>query len=140
MEFTIGQSAEFSKTISESDVYLFAGICGDFNPVHINEVYARDSMFQRRIVHGALVNAFISTVLGMYLPGEGTIYLSQESHFKKPVYIGDTITAQVEIIDINEKKRAHLKTMVRNQEGEVVLEGTAYVKLPETEGKEPACP
>lgn len=130
MAFWVGQSAEFSKTVSESDVYLFAGICGDFNPVHINEVYAQGSIFQKRIVHGALVNAFISTVLGTLLPGEGTVYLSQESRFQKPVYIGDTVTAQVEIMDINEKRRAHLRTTVRNQEGEVVLEGTAYVCLP----------
>ncbi|MCM1185929.1 MAG: MaoC family dehydratase [Lachnoclostridium sp.] len=130
MEFVIGQSAEFSKTVSESDVYLFAGICGDFNPVHINEVYAQNTVFQKRIVHGALINAFVSTVLGMYLPGEGTIYLSQESHFKKPVYIGDTVTARVEITDINEKRRAHLRTTVKNQAGELVLEGVAYVSLP----------
>ncbi|MCM1327158.1 MAG: MaoC family dehydratase [Bacteroidales bacterium] len=130
MEFVIGQSAEFSKTVSESDVYQFAGICGDFNPVHINEVYAQNSVFQKRIVHGALINAFVSTVLGMYLPGEGTIYLSQESHFKKPVYIGDTVTARVEITDINEKRRAHLRTTVKNQADELVLEGVAYVSLP----------
>lgn len=131
MEFFVGQSAEFSKTVSESDVYLFAGICGDFNPMHINEEYAKESIFQKRIVHGALVSAFVSTVLGMYLPGEGTIYLSQESHFKKPVYIGDTITARAEITDINEKRRAHLQTTVKNQSGELVLEGTAYVSLPQ---------
>lgn len=135
MEFFIGQSAEFSKTVSESDVYLFAGICGDFNPMHINEVYAQSSSFQKRIVHGALVSAFISTVLGMYLPGEGTIYLSQESHFKKPVYIGDTITARVEISDINEKGRAHLQTTVKNQADELVLEGIAYVSLPQENGR-----
>lgn len=127
-KFVVGDSASFSKTISETDVYNFAGICGDFNPVHINRVYAEHSMFARRIVHGALLNAFISTVLGMYMPGPGTIYLSQESRFVKPVYIGDTVTAIVTIMSVG--KNVTLKTEVFNQGNECVLTGTAKVKLP----------
>ena len=129
MTYSVGQRACFSKTISESDVYLFAGICGDFNSVHINAVKAQESRFKKRVVHGALINALISTVLGMKMPGEGTIYLSQNSKFVKPTYIGDTITAEVEIIEINDNK-AKLKTMATNQNEEIVLEGEALVLLP----------
>ena len=130
MDYYVGQSYELVKTVTESDVYIFAGNCGDFNPVHLDQKYAESTPFRGRIVHGALINSYISTVLGMYMPGQGTIYLSQESHFLKPVMIGDTVSINVEITDINSKRRAHLKTVVRNQEGIVVLDGTAYVLLP----------
>lgn len=132
MEYFVGQSASFSKTISESDVYTFAGICGDFNSVHVNKVEAEKSRFKDRVVHGALVSSFISTVLGMKLLGEGTIYLSQESSFVKPVYYGDTVTAIVEITEINGSK-ATLLTRVVNQDNETVLDGKAKVLLPSGE-------
>lgn len=130
LDYYVGQTAEFSKTVTESDVYLFAGVCGDFNPVHINVIEAEKSVFGGRIVHGALITSFISTVLGMYLPGPGTIYKKQESNFVRPVYIGDTITARVRIIDIDNKKNAVLETIVINQNNLIVVEGTAVVKLP----------
>lgn len=129
MEFYIGQRASVSKTISESDVYLFAGICGDFNSVHINEIEASKSRFGKKIVHGALLNSFFSTVLGMKLPGEGTIYISQNTNFLAPVYQGDTITAGVEIVEISNNK-ATLKTQIINQDGVVVVDGEAKVLLP----------
>lgn len=127
-EFAVGDSGSFTKTISETDVYNFAGICGDFNPIHINKIYAENSKFGRQLVHGSLLNSLISTVLGMYMPGPGTIYLSQESKFIKPVYIGDTVTAKVAILSID--KNAVLKTEIVNQHNECVLTGTAKVKLP----------
>lgn len=130
MKYYVGQSAEFAKTISESDVYTFAGVSGDFNPVHINAEAARKTVFKERIVHGALTASLISTVLGNKLPGEGTIYLEQNSKFVKPVKIGDTITAVVTITEINGNK-ALLDTIVYNQNKECVLEGTARVMLPE---------
>lgn len=131
MNYYLGQSASFSKTISEYDIYSFAGICGDFNSVHINKEEAGKSIFKGQIAHGILVSSFISTVLGMYLPGPGTIYLQQNLSFKKPVYIGDTITATVVIEEIeNEKGIAKLKTTVTNQNIKVVVEGEAVVKLP----------
>lgn len=132
MEFFIGQEAEFGKTITETDVYNFAGICGDFNPVHVNKVEAEKSIFGKQIAHGALVGSLISTVLGMYLPGPGTIYMKQESKFMKPVYVGDTVTAKVRIESIDEKHRAVLRTNVYNQNNEMVIEGTAMVKLPQS--------
>jgi 3-hydroxybutyryl-CoA dehydratase len=130
MRFFVGQNANFSKTITETDVYNFAGICGDFNPVHVNRIEAQKSIFGRQIVHGVLVASLISTVLGMYLPGPGTIYLKQSLTFQGPVYFGDTITARVEILSIDSKDRAALKTVVVNQNGDVVIEGEALVKLP----------
>jgi 3-hydroxybutyryl-CoA dehydratase len=129
MKYYIGQKASFSKTISESDVYLFAGISGDFNSLHINKVEAEKSQFGERIVPGILTVSLISTVLGTIFPGNGTIYLEQNAKFIKPVKIGDTLTAIVEMIDIN-GNRAILKTDVVNQNKILVLEGSAKIKLP----------
>lgn len=134
MEYNIGDRKEFSKTISEGDVYSFAGITGDLNPVHINNVAAEQSRFGKRIVHGMLTASFISTVIGMYLPGPGTIYLGQSLSFEAPVYIGDTITASVEITDIQNGKKASLRTIVYNQKGEKVVSGEAIVLLPKLGG------
>lgn len=130
MNYYVGQNAVFSKTISESDIYNFAGICGDFNPVHVNAVAAGKSIFEKRIAHGLLGASLTSTVLGMYLPGPGTIYLSQSLEFSSPVYIGDTLSAKVTITQITEKGRATLDTIVLNQNGKEVITGKATVKLP----------
>lgn len=130
MKYEVGQKASFSKTISDYDVYAFAGISGDFNPVHVNDVEASKSMFKQRIAHGILSLSFISTVIGQRLPGEGTIYLSQNAKFLKPVLIGDTITATVEVAEIREKGRLLLKTYVTNQDGEKVVDGEALVIAP----------
>lgn len=130
MKYYIGQSAKISKTITETDVYNFAGICGDFNSLHMNKMEAEKSIFGRRIVHGALISSFISTVLGMYLPGDGTIYLRQEVNYKKPVYLEDTITAKVVVSEIHENGNAVLETCIVNQKGEQVINGIAVVKLP----------
>ena len=129
--FNKGEKATFSKTITESDVCVFAGVSGDFNPIHINKIYAEQTMFKKRIVHGALLNSYISNVIGMQLPGTGTIYLEQNSKFVKPVYIGDTVTASVEIEDIIKEEKGILKlsTNVVNQNGELCLEGYAIVKV-----------
>lgn len=133
-ELKIGDTAQFSKTISESDVYLFAGVTGDMNPAHINEAYAQKTFFKTRIAHGMLPSGFISAVLGMQLPGPGTIYVRQELNFLAPVRIGDTITARVEIIEmIVEKNRIRLKTTCANQNGKVVLDGEAVVSPPKAQ-------
>ncbi|MBU2700400.1 3-hydroxybutyryl-CoA dehydratase [Sporomusaceae bacterium BoRhaA] len=127
-DIQIGDTASLSKTIAEHDVYTFAGITGDFNPVHINEQFAKDTMFQGRIAHGMLTAGFISAVLGTTLPGINTIYLGQELSFKAPVRMGDTITATVEVIEKNEAKhRLVLKTIVTTQTGVVVVDGKAFV-------------
>ena len=123
-----GDGAEFTKTVSESDVYGFAGITGDFNPAHIDEEYAKGTFFKKRIAHGMLSAGFISTVLGTRLPGAGAVYMKQELSFLAPVYIGDTITARVEVMEVHvEKNRVTLKTTCTNQDGKVVLDGTALM-------------
>jgi len=130
-EIRVGDAAAFSKTVSESDVYLFAGITGDLNPAHINEEEAAKSRFGGRIAHGMLVSGFISTVLGMYLPGPGTIYLSQEVKFTAPVKIGDTVTARAEVVELEPAKRkVTLRTTVTRQDGVVAVEGQAVVLAP----------
>jgi 3-hydroxybutyryl-CoA dehydratase len=130
-EIKIGDMDSFEKTISETDIYLFAGITGDLNPAHINQVEAEKTVFKGRIAHGMLVSSLISTVLGMYLPGPGTIYLGQELKFLAPVRVGDTIKAQAEVIEkIEEKNRIKLKTTCYNQEGKVVVDGIATVMPP----------
>lgn len=130
-ELEVGHQAEFAKTVSESDVYLYAGISGDLNPAHVNEVYAGQSMFQGRIAHGILSGGFISAVIGMQLPGPGTIYMKQEFKFLAPVRIGDTITARVEVLEkISDKNRIRLKTTCVNQEGKTVIDGEALVMPP----------
>jgi 3-hydroxybutyryl-CoA dehydratase len=130
-ELTIGQSARFTKTVSESDVYLYAGITGDFNPAHINEVYASSTSFKGRIAHGMLLGGFISNVLGNLLPGPGTIYIQQNLEFRAPVAIGDTVTATVEVLEkIVEKKRIRLRTSCKNQFDKIVLDGEAIVSPP----------
>ena len=137
MDYIVGEKAKVSKTISETDVYLFAGISGDFNPVHVNRVEAEGSMFKRQIAHGILVGSLVSNVIGMKLPGPGTIYMEQDFKFKLPVYIGDTVTACIEIVDIiNSKKNIiKLSTRVYNQNNEEVIDGYAIVKAPNKESE-----
>lgn len=127
---TVGESASFSKTITESDVYGFAGITGDFNSVHVNQIEAQKSIFGDRVAHGMLVGSLISTVLGTKLPGEGTIYLEQNLKFRKPVFFGDTVTATATVSEImNEEKGIYkLETIVTDQDGQITHEGYAVVK------------
>ena len=130
-EIDMGDSAEFGKTITEGDVYMFAGISGDINPAHLNEEYAQGTMFKTRIAHGILTAGLISAVLANRLPGPGTIYLGQQLKFLAPVMFGDTITARAEVIEIvAEKNRVKLRTTCTNQEGKVVVDGEALVMPP----------
>lgn len=130
-ELKIGDAAEFWKTVSESDIYLYAGVTGDLNPAHINEVYAGKTFFKTRIAHGMLTAGFVSGLLGMSLPGPGTIYIRQELDFLAPVRIGDTITARAEVIEIlKEKNRVTVRTTCVNQDGTMVLDGKAVVSPP----------
>lgn len=130
-EMKIGDRANMAKTVSESDVYTFAGITGDYNPAHINEQYASQTAFGGRIAHGILSAGFISAVLATKFPGPGTIYLSQELKFTKPVRFGDTVTATCTVTEIfPEKDIAKLETVCTNQNGDVVIKGTATVIPP----------
>ena len=130
-ELKIGDTAEFAKTVSEPDIYLYAGLTGDFNPAHINEDYAKKTFFKTRIAHGMLSAGFISTVIGTKLPGTGSIYIKQDLSFLAPVRIGDTITARAQVVEIIAKKnRVRLKTTCINQDGTQVLDGEAVVSPP----------
>ena len=130
-ELEVGQAAETAKTVTEADVTLFAGITGDFNPAHVDEETARRGRFGGRIAHGMLTAGLVSAVLGTRLPGPGCIYVGQTLRFTRPVRIGDTVTARVEVKELRpEGRRVILATTCRNQEGETVLEGEADVMVP----------
>jgi acyl dehydratase len=127
-DIAVGQSDSIRRTITEADIVLFAGLTGDLNPVHMDELAARESRFGRRIAHGMLAAGLISSVLGMRLPGPGTVYMKQSLNFRKPIFINDTVTATVEVAAIREDKPiATLKTTVTNQDGEVCVDGEAVV-------------
>ena len=130
-EINLGDISSYSRTVTEADIVLFGGVSGDLNPAHFNEEYSKETMFKGRIAHGMLSASYISTVLGMKLPGPGTIYLSQELKFTAPVKFGDTITATVEVIEkLEDRNRIVLETICTNQNGQVVVKGKATVMPP----------
>lgn len=124
----VGQEAEASKCFTMEDVRQFAGLSGDDNPLHVDEAYAEKGRFGRCVVHGILVSGLISRVLGTQLPGEGSVYLEQNLSFRKPVYVGDTVTARIRISSIRpEKKIITLETNVYDREDQCVILGTAKI-------------
>jgi len=138
-EIRIGESADFTKTVTGYDVYSFAGITGDFNPAHINTVYAAETAFGKTIAHGILSIGFISNILGTLLPGPGSITLSLDCNFMKPVFIGDTITANVKVTKLDGgKNRVWLRTWCTNQKGDLVIDGEAKMMPVTKEMKETA--
>jgi 3-hydroxybutyryl-CoA dehydratase len=129
--YNVGDEYKFERFISSADVQKFAEVVGDLNPVHLDAAFAEQSFFKKRIVHGAFLAGLISKVLGMDFPGQGTIYISQNSVFKRPVYVDTTVTVAVKVTEvIPEKRRLVLDTTVRNAEGEVCLAGAATVWRP----------
>jgi len=125
-----GMTDVFGKTITESDIYTFAGVSGDTNPVHLNEEYAKGTMFKGRIAHGMIGAALISAVLGTKLPGPGCIYVSQTLKFRAPVKIGDTLMARVTVKKLNaEKKLAECETVCTVGDKKVI-DGEALVMVP----------
>ena len=128
-ELAVGQKAFIQKTFTSADVTAFAGISLDVNPIHMSDGYARNTIFGRRVVHGILTSGLISAVLANKLPGPGAVYLGQELRFEAPVYLGDDITAQVEIVELREdQKIVKLSTTCTNQDGKTVITGLATVK------------
>ena len=126
--FEVGAHDDVVRTVTAADVEAFAVLTGDVNPVHLDEAYAAQTRFGRRIAHGMLAVSLISAVLGTRLPGPGAIYLSQSAAFKAPVYIGDTVTARVSVVKFREDKGIlTLRTECRNQDGTLVVEGEAVV-------------
>lgn len=127
----IGDSASLTKTFSDEDVRSFAEISGDKNPVHLDDEFAAQTQFKKRLVHGMLTAGLISAVLGTELPGPGSIYLSQSINFRAPVFIGDTITATVTVTKLREGKPiVTLETVCKNQDDVVVLKGEAVLLAP----------
>ena len=130
-ELEVGMSDTFTKTITETDVYLFAGISGDFNPMHVNEEFAKTTPFGTRIAHGALAQSLIAPVLGMKLPGLGTVALEVTARFKAPTYFGDTITAKATVAEKLEKRKwVRLDCEWTNQDNKIVATGSALVIPP----------
>lgn len=131
MTWEVGMTATRSKTFSDEDVRAFAQISGDANPIHLNDEYAKGTVFGRRIAHGILTASLISATIANQLPGDGTIYLGQDLKFKAPVFIGDTVTATVEVTKYREDRRIMtLRTVCVKDDGTVVIEGEAVVLAP----------
>ncbi len=136
-EISIGDSASFSKTVSESDIYLFAGITGDFNPMHVNEEFSKKTPFGSRIAHGGITTSLIAPVLGTMLPGLGTVALETTCKFKAPVYPGDTVTATATVTEKNvEKNQVSMDFTWTKQDGTVVAKGQGRVMPPREEMKQ----
>ncbi len=129
--FTIGQSAFCKKTFSKEDIVRFAELSGDTNPVHLDEEYAKQTRFGKPIAHGLLTSTILSQLLGVHLPGKGSIYMEQTIRFTAPVFAGDTITATGTVTAFDEEKnRLTLLTECHNQHGKLVLTGTAIMLVP----------
>jgi len=127
-DLAVGQVASVETEVTERDVVLFADITGDRNPVHLDAAAAARSRFGGRIAHGMLTASYVSAVLGMRLPGPGTVYLEQNLRFLKPVPLGTMVTAEVEVLELfPEKRRVRLATRCRNEAGDLVLDGSATV-------------
>jgi 3-hydroxybutyryl-CoA dehydratase len=127
----VGQSAAMVRTVTDTDILLFAVATGDVNPVHLDQAFAARSSFGGRIAHGMLTAGFISATMAMHLPGPGVIYLTQSMRFLRPVRIGDVITTHVAVLELDPAKRhVRLSTVCRNQAGKAVLDGEAQVFVP----------
>ena len=126
-EMEIGHTAYYTKTVTEHDVGTFAGVTGDFNPSHVNQIGAEEMRLPGRIAHGALSGGLISAALGTKMPGQGCLYLSQSSKFVRMVRFGDTLTVRLEVVEKMEKYRVKIKTEVFNQNDELVVTGEAIL-------------
>lgn len=130
-QLSIEQTFEKTVTITEEMIKGFARATGDSNPIHLDETYAKGTIFKTRVAHGMLQAGILSGILGMEFPGIGTIYLSQTLKFTKPVFIGDAVTFRLKVLEINtEKNRLRLETVCTNPDGNMVLTGEALVMPP----------
>jgi len=128
--FTVGQTTVSKLLIDDKLVRAFAALSGDCNPIHLDDEVAKKSKFGQRIAHGAILFGIVSKVLGMDMPGLGTVYLGQTCSFKLPVFIGDKVKLEAKIIELLPKSIARISTVITKQTGEVVMDGIAEVKLP----------
>lgn len=131
-EISIGDKKKFTEKIDESKLQEFAKLSGDFNPLHMNEEYARTTKFKKRVCHGMLLASFFSKLVGMYLPGKNALYFSQDLNFQSPCYLGDQITVEGEVLDKSDSTRIiTIKTSIYNQDGSCLVDGTAKVIMRE---------
>ncbi|MBA3013243.1 MAG: MaoC family dehydratase [Proteobacteria bacterium] len=129
-DLKVGQKASLTKTITEKDLSHFIAITGDTNPLHVDDSFASQTFFGQRIAHGMLSASLFSTLVGMHIPGIGAIYKSQTLEFLRPVFIGDTICAWFEIVEIDqEKEEIVIKSWIENQDGQVVIQGKTLAGL-----------
>lgn len=127
--FAVGDAATFSKTITEADILLFTGVSGDTYPLHVDAEYAKTTRYGQRVVHGMLSASLISTVTGLLLGTPGGIYVEQSLHFRRPVFIGDTLTARAEVTSIDATlHRLHCATAIVNQHGKTVIDGASVLQ------------
>jgi 3-hydroxybutyryl-CoA dehydratase len=127
--FSVGEEVTFSKTITEADIVLFAGVSGDTYPLHLDAEYAKTTRFGQRVAHGMLSASLLSTVSGMMLGTPGGLYVEQSLRFRRPVFIGDTLTARAELTSIDApKRRLHCATTIVNQHGKVVIDGASVLQ------------
>ncbi len=125
----MGEAVTFSKTITEADVVLFAGVSGDTYPLHLDAEYAKTTRFGQRVAHGMLSASLLSTVTGLMLGTPGGIYVEQTLHFRRPVFVGDTLTARSELVAIDAAtRRLHCATTIVNQHGKTVIDGAAVLQ------------
>jgi acyl dehydratase len=130
-QLRVGATVQWRKTVSETDIYLFAGISGDFNPVHVDEAYARSTPFGARIAHGPLTLSLCAGLIGTQLPGVGSVAIRNTIEYLRPVFIGDTITSRVEVAALDQaRNRATLSLTWHNQRDELVAEGEALIRPP----------
>ena len=129
-ELQVGQKASFSSSVEERDIQLFAAVSRDHNPVHLDAAFAAQTMFKERIAHGMFSGALISAAIACELPGPGTIYLGQQMRFTRPVKLGDTLTVELEVLELLPKGRVRIATRVFNQNAEQVVDGEAEVLAP----------
>ena len=128
-DLEVGMADSYGKTVTDADIVAFAGVSGDTNPVHLNEEFAKETLFKGRIAHGMLAASFLSTVLGTRLPGPGAIYMGQTLNFRAPVKIGDTVVARVVVTDVDHEKR-RIKVETTCKVGEtVVVDGEAKLMV-----------
>ncbi|WP_258058355.1 MaoC family dehydratase, partial [Campylobacter hyointestinalis] len=129
-DIKIGMKATYSQTITDTDIKAFAGISGDRNPVHLDEIYAQNSRYKKRIAHGLISVSYFSALFGTRLPGEGCVYASQTLNFKRPIYVGDTVTAQIEVINIYIDKKKVLFRTTCTVKNRIVIDGEAEIFIP----------
>lgn len=129
-DLKIGQKAFLTKTITQEDLSHFILITGDTNPLHVDESFAQKTFFGQRIAHGMLSASLFSTMVGMHIPGLGAIYKSQTLEFLHPVFIGDTLCAWFEIMEIDQdKQEIIIRSWIENQDGKIVIDGRAVAGL-----------